>query len=130
MGCSKEVKIPDDVIPPEKMTAILIDIHLLEEKINYLRLDQDTSLMLYKAYEFDLLKKHNVDTTLYQRSYKFYASEVRHMTKIYEAVVDSLNVRHKMASTKNKDDEKDEPDKKSPKRITSSSNESDEEEDE
>ncbi|MCR9251871.1 MAG: DUF4296 domain-containing protein [bacterium] len=112
LGCTKEATIPDDILPQEKMIEILIDIHLLEEKIDYLKLEKDTSLMLFKAYEFELLKEHEVDTAEYQKSYRWYASEVRTMSRMYETIVDSLNVRHKRVSKKSKVDDEGEPAKK------------------
>ncbi len=95
LSCTREEKIPEDILSKEKMVSVLIDIHILEKKLDYLHISRDSAQKLYTAYEFDILKQHQVDTNTYRRSFDFYSLEVRHMVDIYEAVVDSLIAEQK-----------------------------------
>ena len=112
LGCKGETEIPEDVLPKDKMVRLLIDIHLLEERIDYISsLPLDSARRLYRAYEYEIFKKHNVDTATYQKIYKFYSYEMNHMKDIYEVVVDSLNVRLQKKPKKKKVDKEGEPSK-------------------
>ena len=112
IGCKGETEIPEDVLPKETMVRLLIDIHMLEERLDYINsIPPDSARKLYRAYEYEIFKKYDIDTAAYQRSYKFYAYEMNHMNDIYEVVVDSLNVRLQKKPKKKKVDKEGEPSK-------------------
>lgn len=92
-GCSKEEKVPKHILPSEKMVSILTDVHELEAKVNLLRLEHDSSTLLFKEQQALIFEKHNVSDSLYNMSFDYYMRRVDLMNKIYEAVVDSLSLR-------------------------------------
>lgn len=96
LSCGKKTGIPDDIIPEKRMAEILVDIHLLESKIDHLDIPRDSSEMLYKAYEFDLLvNKYDVDTLTYKRSFNFYTKNLTEFTEVYDMVLKSMEEKQK-----------------------------------
>lgn len=96
LSCGKKTDIPDDIIPEKRMAEILVDIHLLEAKIDHLDIPRDSSEMLYKAYEFDLLvNKYSVDTLTYKRSFNFYTKNLEEFSVVYDMVLKSMEEKQK-----------------------------------
>lgn len=77
------------------MTSILIDVHILESKVNDLKLPFDSSRLLYNTLEQDLFIKHGVSEEKYKLSYQFYVMNVDLLDEVYATVVDSLNFMEK-----------------------------------
>ena len=55
ISCSRVVE--RDVIKKEEMVNILIDMHLMEESIDLLRLESDTAKALFNTKEKEILKQ-------------------------------------------------------------------------
>jgi hypothetical protein len=96
-GCDRpeDVKPPAQLLPKEKMVSMLVQLHLLESRVEASRLSIDSARALYQSQQSLLLRKNNVsetDSTL-QRSYRFYAINRKDMEEIYAAVIDSLQKR-------------------------------------
>jgi hypothetical protein len=89
----KPSQIPLDVLPVDKMVQVLIDIHLMEGTFAQKNLPRDTAVFLFKQYEKDLFRKHNISDSTYKKSFHFYSAHPEIMDKIYEQVVDSLSLR-------------------------------------
>lgn len=89
-SCSGKTEIPEDVLPPSKMTSLMIKVHLIEAKVGRLGLSSDSSKTLFNHFESLLLEEHGLDTASYNRSLRFYTSEPKVFKKVYLAVVDSL----------------------------------------
>ncbi len=98
VGCKdkKEASPPDWVVNKDKMIGFLIDLHVVEAKLIKLGVKKDSSRLLFKAYQDELFVKHNIDDSVYFKSYNYYLSEVDKLREIYEAVVDSLNVKQQL----------------------------------
>lgn len=92
-SCSNEKPVPDNILNRATMTSILIDIHLIEAKIKALNVEPDSAKTLYRAFEKQILEEHQVSESLYQESYNWHFNNISSMNSIYDAVVDSLNVR-------------------------------------
>ncbi len=91
-SCGQKEAKPPNLLPKDQMAGILADIHLLEAKVNALNLSGDTSIAVYKAYEYDLLvNERKIDTTVYQQSFEYYKNHLKEFHQIYEMVGDSLN---------------------------------------
>ncbi|MBV6645152.1 MAG: DUF4296 domain-containing protein [Cyclobacteriaceae bacterium] len=99
-ACISKPEIPTGTLSKEKMSAILIDIHLLETKIDALRLDKDSARITYAHFENLILEKHEVDRETYLTSLKFYTDQTEDFYDIYEVVVDSLMLREKNQNIK------------------------------
>lgn len=92
-ACTSPVSpAPDDLIPTEKMTSILVDVHVAEARIESMGLMLDTGAVHYKKLQQEIFKKHNISEKTFQKSYKHYLDNVSELDKIYEKVVDSLSL--------------------------------------
>jgi hypothetical protein len=96
-GCSipEEVKPPAQLLPKEKLVSLLVQLHLLEARVEASRLSPDSARALFQAQKKELLWKNNVPApdSLLERSYRYYAVNNKDMDEIYKAVVDSLQLR-------------------------------------
>ncbi|TAE72684.1 MAG: DUF4296 domain-containing protein [Bacteroidetes bacterium] len=106
ISCSNSNKnIPVDIIRPEKMRAILIDIHLLEGKIaeaNYI--NNDSAIFNYHKESNFIWKKHKIDSSYFRKSFKYYTENPKIMTQIYQEIVDSLSLKEVKAKAKEESD--------------------------
>jgi hypothetical protein len=89
---------PADLIPEKKMTAILVDIHIAESRIENMGLPYDTGSVYYQNLQKEIFKKHQVAPEKFFKSYDYYVTNVSELDKIYEKVVDSLSVKEVEAS--------------------------------
>jgi len=96
-GCAipEEVKPPAQLLPKEKMVSLLVQLHVLEARIEASRLSPDSARALFQSQKKELLWKNDVPEkdSLLQRSYRYYAINNKDMDEIYKAVVDSLERR-------------------------------------
>ena len=81
-------------IPKEKMVNILIEIHLLEEKINQLNYPKDSSKYIYELFEEEIFKKYDISDEEYRSSYSYYFFDPKQLDEIYQSVIDSLNLHN------------------------------------
>ncbi len=106
ISCQKKAKVNPDVLPKDKMVGILIDIHILESKIEKLSIRKDSGRLIFNTFEREIFEAHQVDKEKYLMSYQYYMEDLSGMNEIYNAVVDSLNYmqRTQEAEKKNKED--------------------------
>ncbi len=91
LACQTDPDRPKDLIPKEKMTLILRDIHLGEQRVSGLGLrSQDSAMVVFQTLERRIYKKYGYDTAAYRRSYFYYASRPEQFQEIYRGVRDSL----------------------------------------
>ena len=100
LGCVRKDKPPEDLISKEQMVSFLIDLHILEAKINTTRFPKDSVEIIFPEIEKELFKKHNISDTVYFKSYLYYLNNMFDMEEIYAAVVDSLSLRERIANKK------------------------------
>jgi Domain of unknown function (DUF4296) len=92
---------PNDLLPPQTMIAILEDIHLIEAKVTKHSLaSTDSSNMLYNAWERKIFQKHQIDTAVYHRSYRYYIEHTDEFTEIYQQIIKNLEAREKASNVK------------------------------
>lgn len=90
-GCKKKEEVPAHLIGEEQMVAILVDIHLLEARIDALGLPKDSVDAVYKSFEWDLLvNKHKVDTLTYFKSFKYYTNHLSNFNNVYDEVLKEM----------------------------------------
>jgi len=88
-SCSDE-KLPEGVLDKDKMTEVLMEIHILEAKIQKLYLPLDSGMVLFKHYETKLLEDLGVSQETYDKSLVYYIDHSEEMGEIYNQIVDSL----------------------------------------
>ncbi|MEO9966775.1 MAG: DUF4296 domain-containing protein [Reichenbachiella sp.] len=93
-GCTSTVE-KKAAIPSELMVELLTDIHILEARVDKLRLPSDSAHMIFNTLQQEIFDKYGVDKSSYEESYQYYLSEPAVFDGIYNVVVDSLNVIQK-----------------------------------
>ena len=89
-ACKEKKEIPEGILPPEEMTHVMINIHLLETKLGRLNVRTDSAKVLFRYFEGLLLQENGIDTATYRKSMDFYTVEPKLFKRVYTAVVDSL----------------------------------------
>jgi hypothetical protein len=92
-------KIPEGIMSQKEMVAYLIDLQLVDAKIQSLNLPEDSIKKFYGKLEQELFKKHDITDSLYIKSVSYYLYDVKGMEEIYSAVVDSLSLRERLQNT-------------------------------
>ena len=84
---------PPRLLSQQQMVSFLIDLHLAEAKMNYTEVRKTDSLeVIFRHYERHLMDQHGFSDSVYLRSYEYYLDHMGLMNKIYDDVVDSLNI--------------------------------------
>jgi len=93
-GCSKKkTELPQGLLSRSEMVNLLIDVHLLEAKVQKLYLTKDSAAQVYEYFEKKLMEEHHVKDSIYNLSLNFYLQELDQFKIIYDEVVDSLLAR-------------------------------------
>jgi hypothetical protein len=81
----------------EKMAQILVDIHLDEVKISSMAIiSSDTNLLLFHELEKTTLKKHDIDSLSFVKSFNSYVREPKDFIDLYERVNEIMKDRKKL----------------------------------
>ena len=91
-SCKNDAIDNKKYISKEKMVKILIDIHLIEEKVNQLNFSKDSSKVMFDMLEKEIFQKYNLTDEDYRKSYSHYFFNPKELDDIYQSVIDSLNV--------------------------------------
>lgn len=96
LGCVGEPEKPDDLIEKQEMVDLLIQVHLLEAKINKVpKRAGDSSQLVFDHYQALLFEDLGIDSARYRSSMTYYLDNPKELTSVYQAVVDSLALRAK-----------------------------------
>ena len=76
----------------DQMVNIMIEIHLAEGKVSQTRMPLDSSLSYFLYMQREIFKRNQVDSADYVQSMNYYSENIKELDKIYEAVLDSLNL--------------------------------------
>lgn len=109
-SCSKEVKIPEYVIPHDKMVNIIADIHILDGLFtvnNVRRKFAKDSIDYYNA----VFTNYGYTRSDFDTSINFYSNNIDEYDKIYEEVLNRLNemetnIKQESAEEEAKNEEK------------------------
>lgn len=96
-ACSEDKQEePANLMTKEQMVAFLIDSHLAEGNLQAINIEPDSLAVIFNSFEQELYVKHQVDSAQFMKSYHYYLHHVDELSNIYDAVIDSLNLREKM----------------------------------
>lgn len=84
---------PADLLSEKQMTGILVDIHILESRLETMGLPHDTASNYFRTQQEEIFRKHQVAADKFFKSYDYYVTNVSELDKIYEKVVDSLSMK-------------------------------------
>ena len=97
--CNKKVDhIPKNIYTREQVAHFLKDLYVLEQKIKDLNLEKDSSKIVFEYYEKQLFETHNMDTSVYRKSFEYYMDDINSLSKIYEVIADSLSLEERLAT--------------------------------
>lgn len=92
--CSEEVEIPADVLPKEKMSAVLSDIHEVESLIQYSALERtDSTRTVIYGYYKTIFQNNKITPEEFKRSFNFYSTHLNLLDEVYEEVLVDLSKR-------------------------------------
>ena len=96
-GCDRpEMAVPPaELLSKEQMRGVLIDLHLLEARIESGRLSMDSARALYNEQQRLVLQQHQVTDSAFRQSYRYYAIHDKDLDGIYGEIIDSLAAREK-----------------------------------
>lgn len=81
----------EDIVSSDEMKGILVDVFIAEGAIGISDVyHKDMNYYTRQYYNF-ILKKHNISATQFQKSFKYYASDLDEMEKIMTEVIDDLS---------------------------------------
>jgi hypothetical protein len=92
-GCAGDdgTSKPDDLIPADKMGAVLTEIHMAEAQVGrYALRSSDSTKLVFDRLNMQILKKFAVDTSAYRLSYIYYSSHPDKLEAIYKDVTKTL----------------------------------------
>lgn len=92
VGCKNDKK-PPQLLSEAEMTRVLIEVYIDEEKINRLNVRRDSAEKIFELARPFIFERLGVPDSVFVLSYDYYASHPAKLEKIYEVVVDSLNLR-------------------------------------
>jgi Domain of unknown function (DUF4296) len=102
-GCAdgaKKGERPEDVLPPEKMVALLVQAHWKEALLQTRRLPSREAKALFDWQWDSTARALGTDTAAFSRSMSWYTDHVGELDAIYEQVTDSLGVEESRANGK------------------------------
>jgi hypothetical protein len=90
---SCEQKKEQNVLSHQEMVRVMSEIYLVEDKVNRLSLDPDSSRKVFEVMKEKALQKTEISDSVLQRSLNYYMEHPIEMEKIYTTLVDSLNLK-------------------------------------
>ncbi len=91
--CKRTEDIPKDIMKPNEMVPVLLDIYLAESQLTELRINRDTTASIFRTYEELIYDSLNVDHEKYKKSLTYYYDHADQLEIIYEAILDTLTKR-------------------------------------
>jgi len=87
-GCNSR---PKEKLSKDEMAAIIVDLKLLESKVdNFLLRSSDSSKIAFRYLQHQVFKKHKTDSTTYFENYDYYLSHKKQMLEILENASETL----------------------------------------
>ena len=89
----EEAPRPAELLPKEQLIPLLVDLHVLEARVETSRLSPDSARALFQSEKKSLLWYHEVSDSVFERSYRYYGVHGKDLNDIYGAVIDTLTQR-------------------------------------
>ena len=101
-GCQRfdDAPPPQPLMPREQLVSVLADLHLLEARVEGSRLSPDSARALYLQQQKEVFWRREINDSLFQRSFRYYASHGKDLDDIYGIVLDTLSMRQMKLSEK------------------------------
>jgi hypothetical protein len=92
-GCASKEERPEDILTPEQMTNLLIDVYVAEAVTENVPMLRDSSIKYFIPFEKKLLADKHIPDSILRKSYEYYIARPKEFEKIYDVVIDSLTLR-------------------------------------
>ena len=89
----EEAPRPADLLPKEKIVQLVVDLQVLEARVENSRLSADSSRALYLVNQKEIFWKNEVTDSAFRRSYRYYSIHGKDLDEIYGAAIDTLGRR-------------------------------------
>jgi len=84
---------PADLLPRPQLVAALVDLHLLESRVENASLKPDSARALFVAQQKNIFWTYHLNDSSFQHSVRYYGIHGKDLDDIYAAVIDSLDSR-------------------------------------
>jgi len=85
--------VPNDVLPPDQMTSLLTDVHLVDGRLSSLQQLPDTLYKYGTARYLAVFSKHHTDSAEFRRSYLYYCANPDELIDINVKVLADLQIK-------------------------------------
>ncbi len=83
-----------------EMVSTLMDVYLAEQKASFITAQHDSSELLFKQLNAKVFASHNIQDSVFKKSFDYYLARPKELEAIYTTLLDSLNLRErKITST-------------------------------
>src|SRR5689334_6483100 len=89
---SPKESAPDNLLPPDSMVTILVDVHLAEAAANVTRISDVQSFKAQELYPA-IFKSHQTDSAAFHSSFNYYLKHPEKLEAIYDKVLNELSRR-------------------------------------
>jgi hypothetical protein len=97
MACNSSQKedypVPNDLITKDQLIPVIIDLQVLESHYHRLYNRPDAYKSAVDSASYFVFEKYGTTKDQFKRSYTYYAYDVNEMFLIYEAALDSINLK-------------------------------------
>ena len=87
------VPAPPGLLPAAQLANLLVEMHLLESRVENTRLSPDSARALFLNQQKNLLWQSSITDSQFVRSYRYYSVHGKDLDDIYAAVLDTLGQR-------------------------------------
>ena len=99
-SCSrKEESVPEEIISPDSMVVIMVDVHLAEAAANVNRINDSQRFSAGELYPL-IFKTHHIDSATFRKSFDYYLNHPDKFNRIYEQVIAELSKQESETNVK------------------------------
>ena len=99
-SCSrKEESVHREIISPDSMVVIMVDVHLAEAAANMNRINDVQRFSAGELYPL-IFKTHHTDSATFRKSFDYYLEHPEKFDRIYEQVIVELSKRESETNVK------------------------------
>ena len=92
LACNPKESAPGNLLPPDSMVSILVDIHLAEAAAGVTRINDVQSFKAQELYPV-IYKSHKTDSATFHTSFNYYLKNPKQLEAIYDKVLNELSRR-------------------------------------
>ncbi len=94
LGACLGSNVPDGIIKPNKMTELMVDVHLVDGSIHYIDFQEPDSLYKYGIKRYDrVFKLHKTDSIQFKKSLEYYSRHTEQLEEMYAEITKILQAK-------------------------------------